>query len=193
MIISGVGDFARRMNEFSASDVSKLNAEWSKHQQIELIEGRILVKTRSHSDWGGAVSATMYLPLVRSHVWQQVTDYPRWVQYFPDITKSEVLHRGEVKRLYQAAKKAFLFFTAQVEVYLNVIEVVQQQIQFRLERGTFTDFAADLSLQDCQDGTLLTYAVQATPNIPIPTMFIQQAMQLELPANMRKMRQVICG
>ncbi|MBW4665229.1 MAG: cyclase [Chroococcus sp. CMT-3BRIN-NPC107] len=181
------------MNEFSASDVNKLNAEWSLHQQIELIKGEILVKTRSHSSWGGAVTATMYLPLVRSHVWQQVTDYPRWVQYFPDITKSEVLHRGEVKRLYQAAKKAFLFFTAQVEVYLSVLEVVQQQIQFRLERGTFVDFAADLHLQDCQDGTLLTYAVQATPNIPIPTMFIQQAMQLELPANMRKMRQVICS
>lgn len=181
------------MNEFSASDASKSVAEWSKHQQITMIGGEILVETRSHSSWGGAVTATMYLPVVRSHVWQQVTDYPRWVQYFPDVTKSEVLHRGEAKRLYQAAKKAFLFFTAQVEVYLNVIEVVQQQIQFRLERGTFVDFAADLSLQDCQGGTLLTYAVQATPNIPIPTMFIQQAMQLELPANMRKMRQVICG
>ncbi|WP_009633455.1 SRPBCC family protein [Synechocystis sp. PCC 7509] len=181
------------MNEFSASNASKSVVEWSKLQQIAMIGGEILVKTRSHSDWGGAVTATMYLPLVRSHVWQQVTDYPRWVQYFPDVTKSEVLHRGEAKRLYQAAKKAFLFFTAQVEVYLNVIEVVQQQIQFRLETGTFIDFAADLSLQDCQDGTLLTYAVQATPNIPIPTMFIQQAMQLELPANMRTMRQVICG
>ncbi|PSB32004.1 SRPBCC family protein [Chlorogloea sp. CCALA 695] len=181
------------MNKFSANDVSKSVAEWSKHQQITMIGGEILVETRSHSSWGGAVTATMYLPVVRSHVWQQVTDYPRWVQYFPDVTKSEVLHRGEAKRLYQAAKKAFLFFTAQVEVYLNVIEVVQQQIQFRLERGTFVDFAADLSLQDCQGGTLLTYAVQATPNIPIPTMFIQQAMQLELPANMRKMRQVICG
>jgi len=181
------------MNEFSDSDASKSVAEWSKHQQITMIGGEILVETRSHSSWGGAVTATMYLPVVRSHVWQQVTDYPRWVQYFPDVTKSEVLHRGEAKRLYQAAKKAFLFFTAQVEVYLNVIEVVQQQIQFRLETGTFVDFAADLSLQDCQGGTLLTYAVQATPNIPIPSMFIQQAMQLELPANMRKMRQVICG
>ncbi len=180
------------MNKFSAIDASKSVAEWSKHQQITMIGGEILVETRSHSSWGGAVTATMYLPVVRSHVWQQVTDYPRWVQYFPDVTKSEVLHRGEAKRLYQAAKKAFLFFTAQVEVYLNVIEVVQQQIQFRLERGTFVDFAADLSLQDCQGGTLLTYAVQATPNIPIPTMFIQQAMQLELPANMRTMRQVIC-
>ena len=181
------------MNELSDSDASKSVAEWSKHQQITMIGGEILVETRSHSSWGGAVTATMYLPVVRSHVWQQVTDYPRWVQYFPDVTKSEVLLRGEAKRLYQAAKKAFLFFTAQVEVYLNVIEVVQQQIQFRLERGTFVDFAADLSLQDCQGGTLLTYAVQATPNIPIPSMFIQQAMQLELPANMRKMRQVICG
>ena len=181
------------MNELSDSDASKSVAEWSKHQQITMIGGEILVETRSHSSWGGAVTATMYLPVVRSHVWQQVTDYPRWVQYFPDVTKSEVLQRGEAKRLYQAAKKAFLFFTAQVEVYLNVIEVVQQQIQFRLERGTFVDFAADLSLQDCQGGTLLTYAVQATPNIPIPTMFIQQAMQLELPANMRTMRQVICG
>lgn len=167
--------------------------QWNDRATKALMQGEILIETRSHSDWGGAVSATMYLPLQRSHVWQQVTDYPRWVQYFPDVTISEVLHRGEVKRLYQAAKKAFLFFTAQVEVYLNVIEVVQQQIQFRLERGTFTDFTADLHLQDCQAGTLLTYAVQATPNIPIPSLFIQQAMQLELPANMRKMRQVICA
>lgn len=60
---------------------------------------------------GGAVTATMYVPLMRSQVWQQITDYPRWVQYFPDVTKSEVLQRGEAKRLYQAAQKAFLFFT----------------------------------------------------------------------------------
>lgn len=171
----------------------KLGNEWNDRNTTALMHGEILVETRSHSAWGGAVSATMYLPMQRSHVWQQVTDYPRWVQYFPDVTISEVLHRGEVKRLYQAAKKAFIFFTAQVEVYLNVIEVVQQQIQFRLERGTFTDFTADLHLQDCQSGTLLTYAVQATPNVPIPSIFIQQAMSLELPANMRKMRQVICG
>ncbi len=176
-----------------ATFAMKSGNEWNDRNTTALMQGEILVETRSHSAWGGAVSATMYLPMQRSHVWQQVTDYPRWVQYFPDVTISEVLHRGEVKRLYQAAKKAFIFFTAQVEVYLNVIEVVQQQIQFRLERGTFTDFAADLHLQDCQSGTLLTYAVQATPNIPIPSMFIQQAMQLELPANMRKMRQVICG
>lgn len=171
------------------STLNRANQE----QQKALLQGEVLVQTRSHSAWGGAVTAKMYLPIKRSRVWQQVTDYPRWVQYFPDVTNSEVIQRGERTRLYQVAKKAFFFFTAQVEVYLNVCEVVQQQIQFRLEQGTFIDFAADLKLQDLGTGTLLTYAVQATPNIPVPTVFIQQAMQLELPNNMRKMRQVICA
>ncbi len=165
----------------------------SHENQRLLIQGEILVETRSHTAWGGAVTAWMYVPLVRSQVFSQLTDYSRWVQYFPDVTKSEVLQRrGEVKRLYQAAQKAFLFFSAQVEVYLNVVEELGQRIQFRLEKGTFHDFSADLKLQDYGDGTLLSYTVQATPVIPIPSIFIQQAMNFELPANMRKMRQVLC-
>lgn len=172
-------------------NLSASSTDWS--QKTALLQGEILVETRSHSAWGGAVTAQMYLPLTRSQVWQQITDYPRWVQYFPDVVKSEVLQRGETKRLYQVAKKAFFLFTAQVEVYLNVFEVLHQQIQFRLEQGTFNDFTAELKLQDYGAGTILTYAVQATPNIPIPTMFIQQAMHLELPENMRQMRLALQG
>lgn len=178
-----------------------IDADLQEVSQEALLQGEIVLKTRSHSSWGGAVTAHMYLPLGRSQVWQQVTDYPRWVQYFPDVVRSEVLSRGDGlaqkgKRLYQVASKAFLFFTAQVEIYLRVVEVVNQstfqQIQFRLEKGSFVDFSADLKLRDCDNGTLLTYSVQATPMIPIPTVFIQQAMQLDLPANMRRMRQVLC-
>ncbi len=157
------------------------------------MQGEILVETKSHSAWGGAVTAQMYLPITRSHAWQQLTDYPRWVEYFPDITNSEVLQRGEVKRLYQVAKKTFLFLSVQVEIYLNVSEILGEHIQFRLEKGTFTDFTADLKLQDFGNGTLLIYSVQATPSIPIPTVFIQQAMYMELPENMRNMRQVLCA
>ena len=58
--------------------------------------------------------------------------------------------------------------------------------------GTFEDFDANLELKDCGNGTILAYTVQATPLIPIPSILIQQAMNLELPANMRKMRQVMC-
>lgn len=183
------------MIALSFKDLNKKAIDLAMSQQKALLQGEILLETRSHSAWGGAVTAHMYLPIARSSAWQQLTDYSRWVQYFPDITNSEVLYRGERKRLYQVATKAFLFLNVQVEIYLNVFEVLGQHIQFRLEKGSFTDFKADLLLQDWMNdhGTLLTYCVQATPNIPIPTVFIQQAMHMDLPENMRKMRQVLCA
>jgi len=180
------------------STVIKKDVVWNQQQQTALLSGEVLLQTRSHSAWGGACTASMYLPCIRSHAWQQLTDYPRWVHYFPDLIRSELVHRGDNlsgkgKRLYQIARKAFLMFNAEVEIYLKVLEVVQQQIQFQMEKGSFVDFTADLKLQDWGNGTLLIYAVQATPNIPVPSLFIQQAMQLDLPANMRRMRQVICA
>ena len=163
-----------------------------------LLKGEILLETRSHSICGGAVTAQMYLPMARSQAWAQLTNYSRWIHYFPDIVKSEVLEQSirnskSCRRLYQVARKAFLMFTAQVEIYLKVFETLHQQIQFRLERGAFSDFAADLTLQDYEKGTLLTYSVQATPLIPVPSFLIQQAIQQDLPGNMKKMRQVICS
>ncbi|MDY6783456.1 MAG: SRPBCC family protein [Cyanobacteriota bacterium] len=177
---------------------SNVLSSWSQQQQSALLQGEIILNTQSHSAWGGACTASMYLPIARSLVWQQLVDYPRWVQYFPDVTKSEIIQRGDSltqggKRLYQMARKAFLMLAVEVEIYLKVAEVVQQHIQFRMEKGSFTDFSADLHLQDCDRGTLLTYSVAATPLIPIPSAFIQQAMHLDLPTNMRKMRQVLCG
>ncbi|AKG21095.1 SRPBCC family protein [Calothrix sp. 336/3] len=182
------------MSAFNLSKSVSSDMTWSQEKQQLLIQGEILLETRSHTAWGGAVTAWMYVPMVRSQVFEKLTDYPKWVQYFPDVTKSEVIGkgRGGAKRLYQAAQKAFFLFTAQAEIYLNVVEEIGQKIQFRLEKGTFHDFSADLKLQDYGNGTIVSYTVQATPNIPIPSMFIQQAMNFELPANMRKMRQVLC-
>lgn len=174
--------------------------------QAALLQGEVLLQTRPHSAWGGAVTARMYVPLERSQVWQQLVDYPRWTQYFPDVTHSEVLTSKEqsatptgpssrprspltYRQLYQAARKNFVLFTVQVEVHLNVVELANQAIQFRLASGSFSDFSADLDLQDWHNGTLLTYAVQATPTIPVPALLIEQAMKLDLPNNLRQMRQ----
>lgn len=165
-----------------------------------LLDGEILLKTRPYSAWGGAVTARMYLPVKRSQAWQQLTNYPQWVKFFPDLVSSQVigLEQGQpgIKRVYQVARKSFLMFSAQVEIYLKVFERVQtteHQIQFRMEQGDFTDFAATLQLQDCGVGTVLTYAVQATPKLPIPSKIIQEAIRLDLPTNLRKMRQTLCN
>jgi Polyketide cyclase / dehydrase and lipid transport len=165
---------------------------------LKLLQGEILLKTRAYNALGGAVTAQMYLPVGRSQVWANLTDYTRWVQYFPDITQSEILesnpqrpYRGH--RLYQAARKNFLMFTAQVDIHLRVFENLQRQIRFRMERGSFNDFSAEMTLDDCGEGTVLTYSVEATPLIPVPSLFIEQAMRHDLPGNMRQMRQVICN
>lgn len=197
MSFFGVGvEQRKKMTQAFSGDAINSTSEAARGDRRfdALLQGEILLETKPHSAWGGAVSAQMYLPVARSLVWQHLTDYPRWVHYFPDLTHSEVLHSASTgcKRLYQVACKAFLFLSVQVEIYLNVFEVVQQQIKFKLEKGSFHDFSADLRLQDAGAGTILTYSVQATPTIPVPSLFIEQAIRLDLPANMQKMRQVIC-
>ncbi len=163
-----------------------------------LLQGEILLVTRSYSAFGGSVTARMYLPMLRPQIWTQITNYENWVHYFPDITCSRVLehnpdrpHQG--RRLYQAAQKTFLMFTARVDVYLRVFENMQRQIRFRMERGSFSDFTASLTLDDYGEGTVLTYSVEATPTIPVPSLLIEQAMRQDLPGNMRQMRQVLCA
>jgi hypothetical protein len=135
----------------------------------------------------------MYLQASCQDLWPKLTQYSRWVEYFPNITRSEVLASNEsTHRLYQVGKKAFLAIAAQVEIYLKVYETAHRSIQFRLEKGTFKDFGADLTLQDWQQGTLLTYTVQATPLIPVPSFLIEQGMRQDLPGNMENMRRLLC-
>jgi ribosome-associated toxin RatA of RatAB toxin-antitoxin module len=184
------------MFAFTSSEVCypPANAARTARSLSDLLNGEILLTTQPYSAWGGAVTARMFLPLERSCVWALLTNYPRWVDYLPALSHSELLHQtsSTVKRLYQVASKNFLVFTAQVEIYLTVTETPQQRLQFALESGSFTDFTADLKLQDCEQGTLISYAVQATPTIPVPSLLIQQAIQFDLPTNLRHLRQVMC-
>lgn len=126
----------------------------TEQQERSLLQGDVLISTAT-VDSGAAVTATMYVPMARQQTWQQLTDYSKWVQYFPDIVQSQVLEvkrrtktHPATRRLYQVARKAFMMFSAQVEIYLQVIETLHQKIQFRFEQGTFSDFAADLTLED---------------------------------------------
>lgn len=165
----------------------------SGHEVEALRRGRVLVDTHPHGMMGGAVSAKMYVQAPRADLWQKLTCYSRWVEYFPNITRSEIISTHQnVHRLYQIGRKAFLAIAAEVEIYLKVYEDPFYSIQFRLEKGTFKDFGADLTLQDWQSGTLLSYTVQATPLIPVPSFLIEQGMRQDLPSNMEHMRRVLC-
>ena len=168
--------------------------------RARLLQGKVLLNTHPHSAWGAGVISRMYLSQPVEKIWQQVTTYSRWTEYFPHITHSEELPQPQghpEKRLYQAARKDFLLLKMEVEVYLRVREVVQpnrtHQVWFRLERGNFADFNANLRLEPLEGGTLLTYEVQATPTIPVPSVLLQEAIRIDLPANLQKMRQALLG
>ncbi|HSM83742.1 MAG TPA: SRPBCC family protein [Nodosilinea sp.] len=172
-------------------------AQFSPSDRVALLRGDVLLRSQTHQA-GGAVTAHMYVPLARPQIWPQVTNYSGWTQFFPNIVHSEVLETVKTasqryRRLYQVGRKGFMLLTAQVEIYLKVIETACETIQFRLERGTFSHFAADLHLQDFNQGTLLSYSVQAAPTIPVPSFLIEQAMKTDLPGNMRQMRRVLCA
>lgn len=168
--------------------------------QAALLQGEILLISKPHTAWGASVTAQMYLSITPQQAWSQLTNYSRWVEFFPALTRSEVVirdvannlpHASRCQCLHQVASKDFWLFTAYAEVYLDVVELPSCCIQFRLRSGNFQDFFSELQLQALQTGTALSYNVQATPTIPIPAMLIQQAIQLDLPANMRNMRQVL--
>lgn len=173
-------------SQFSGQGHSPLDEETLKR-------GGVLVGTCSHGMAGSSVTAKMFLQASRFDLWPKLTNYARWVDYFPNITRSEIISsdsRGH--RLYQVGQKAFLAIAAQVEIYLKVYERAQRSIQFRLERGTFRDFEADLTLQDWNGGTILTYTVRATPIIPVPGFLVEQGMRQDLPGNLKNMRRILC-
>ncbi|MEL6552316.1 MAG: SRPBCC family protein [Cyanobacteria bacterium J06621_11] len=183
----------------SSTAKASATSQVTQKQEDSLLKGEVLISTTAVGE-GAAVTATMYVPMARQQTWQQLTDYSKWVHYFPDIVQSQVLDvkrrtktHPATRRLYQVARKAFMMFSAQVEIYLQVIETLHQKIQFRFEQGTFSDFAADLTLEDYGQGTLLTYSVKATPLIPVPQFLIEQAIRHDLPGNMKTMRSVMCA
>lgn len=163
--------------------------------QSALLNGEVITKIQPHTSAGAAVTATMRIPLTRAQVWQQLTHYPSWTAFFPDITRSEVTAKlsPQSKRVTQAASKTFLMLSIAVEIQLQVDEIPQESIRFSMvDRGiSFRDFAAVLELKDLGNSTELSYTVQATPSIPVPGMFIEQAMKFDLPNNMRHLRKVL--
>jgi carbon monoxide dehydrogenase subunit G len=181
----------------SASQIAqKLAGAYPAEVLETLLRGDILLNAQTHNQGrGGAASATMYLPLDRAEVWSQITNYSRWTEFFPDITSSEVIIAlsADRKRLSQTACKRFFMLHVTVDIQLNAIETADREVRFQMvgSNGGFQDFAATLTLADCHSGTALTYAVQATPKIPVPSALIQEAMKLDLPMNMRNMRAVL--
>jgi hypothetical protein len=146
--------------------------------------------------WDCAVLAQFYIDLPPHYVWNCLTDYPLWVRYLPDMMQSRVIEGAgsAQKRLYQVARKVLLLFHLQVQAYLGVTEDSEQRlIRFVMEEGNgaLEQFAAELHLQPLRAGTVISYSARAKPTVFVPEPIILAVIKLELPMNLRRLRQVM--
>ncbi|MGD1905441.1 MAG: SRPBCC family protein [Leptolyngbyaceae cyanobacterium] len=157
--------------------------------------GQVLVAAHSEGLTGGQVSAQLYMPMAAPDLWEHLSDYPRWSEYFPNIACSRELvpTASGVPRVYQVGQKSLMGIPTAGDLYLQVHESPHEQIQFRLERGIFSSFEATLRFQPWRVGVLLTYTIQVTLAVPLPWFILRQGIQDDLPHNLRHMRDVICG
>lgn len=169
--------------------------------ESRLMAGEILLHSRSYSLWGGSVTAQIYLPIERSQLWANLTNYSLWPQLFAHITHSGVVETRSpfYKRLYQSAQKQFALITIGMDAYLWVREYPPRQIRFELEaeNSSFREFTAELWLEAANHsshssgnspGTFLSYTVQAIATWPIPAPLIKEAIGSDLPENLRHLR-----
>lgn len=164
----------------------------SPRDRAALAAGELLLTTRSHGLTGGQASITLAFAPRPAEVWAQLTDYPRWVDYLPDLTQSEILPAtNDRTRLRQVGRKSILGFTAEAALDLQVEALAPYRLRFDLERGGLAEFTATFTLTPWRQGTLVTFTGRATPLFPIPGWVVEQVMRHGLPMNLRHMRRVI--
>ena len=166
-------------------------------QANRLRAGEVLVNSQLYSLWGGAVTVKIHVPCQRSVVWDYLTDYDRWPSFFPHITQSRLLQTVTPfrKRVHQGALKQFTLLKISVDAELTVREYPPYRIWFLLEEPNhnFKEFEAEVWLTDTDNdqGTFLSYTVQAAATLPIPAPFIQETMRQDLPDNLLALRQCL--
>lgn len=163
-------------------------------RDIEVLRaGDLILKTRPHGFLGGYLSATLAFASSPAVVWRHLTDYPRWVEYLPDMRHSEVLAPTPDghQRVRQIGQKMIFGFTAEAELELRMEAEPPYQLHCHMEKGCLGDFRATFTLRPWQQGCLLTFTGQAVPLFPVPGFIVEHVLRQGIPDNLRHMRRRI--
>lgn len=154
----------------------------------KLRAGEILLDYEILSDSEAIVQVQMLLNRSRHWVWKQLSNYDNWTELLPNVVSSTVVERGYPLRIRQAAGFQLFGLVPQVQVELLVRERNQREILFEGVSGSFKAFQAEMALQDCQEGVLLTYSVEAELLWPMPKLVIEQGILQTLSHNLKALR-----
>lgn len=166
----------------------RLNRPKTAEQLDKLRSGEILMDYHVASGRDAAVQVNIMLNRSRRDIWQQLSDYNNWPTLLPNIVTSSVIDDSYPKRIRQAAGFQMFGFVPQVHIELLVREQAEYEIVFEGVSGSFKAFQAVLTLQECEEGVLLTYSVTAELLWPMPKLAIEQGILKILPRNLKTLR-----
>ena len=154
----------------------------------KLRTGEILLDYEILSNSEALVQVQMLLNRSHHWVWNQLSTYENWTELLPNIVASSVVDGGYPKRIRQAAGFQLLGLVPQVQLEMLVRERDRREILFEGVSGSFKAFQAAMTLQDCHEGVLLTYFVEAKLLLPMPKVAIEQGILKILPQNLKALR-----
>ena len=171
-----------------SNPVGGLNLPKTPQQLDQLRSGEILMDYHVASAREARVQVNVMLNRSLQQIWQKLTDYKNWPALLPNIVASSVINDAYPKRLRQSAGFQMLGLVPQVQIELLVREQAEREIVFEGVSGSFKAFQATLTLQECEEGILLTYAVTAELHWPMPKLAIEQGIVQILPRNLKHLR-----
>jgi len=133
-------------------------------------------------------------------LWAVLTDYDRLSERVPNLVESAVLNPGDVAagrkpRVYQKGAQKIWGFEFGADVTLEMTERVAaadiHALEFRcVDSFFFSQFDGAWTLEDggADDRTLVRYAVDVTPQGPVPVAALEWRIQEDVPVNVLAVR-----
>lgn len=128
------------------------------------------------------VSAQLTVAAERAVVWQVITDYLRYPEFFPNVRSTRVLERqGNRLVLEQSGESQFLF----ARVPLDTVMEIEETPPFRLRCNSIAGslrIVADIELKTESDRTRLLYTSTITLDGWAPSVIVKRDIRRQLEA-----------
>jgi len=116
------------------------------------------------------VDASVLLPVPPCQAYALLTDYNSLPDYIPGMLEVSFVRLSDtVVKVSQVAEAKILFFSIEVKTVLEMEEIPNQRILFKLLEGDLKAYSGEWSLQEVPEGTKLTFNASLIFDRYIPT------------------------
>lgn len=165
-----------------AAPAAAQSPQFSAEEKAKLDRGEILVKSTTPTGDGIAGKAAA---VVRAHpdkVWGVVNDCDHYKDFMPRTVASKSLEKGAHCRVEIEMPFPFSNLWSETKIRHVYLDGGGRRREWNLVRGTYEKVEGSWTVLPWGDrDTLLLYAIEADPDVPVPNAILQSAQASTLP------------